>query len=274
MSNVNFLELQYKLSKNKMLRKPSRLFSRDRQSSGLSSPGSVGVPQPTINEMRRVFNRFDSDKDGKISQTEYKVVLRALGQERAIQDVPKIFKAADLDGDGFIDFKEFIDAHKRSGGIRSLDIRNAFWTFDLNGDGKISAEEVMSVLRKLGERCNLEDCKRMVRAVDADGDGLVNMEEFMRMMTQSMNIFPTASIVLESMEGYIGCENKATSATLNSTSNRHKNMYHTEVMETFVVSHNQRSTNDFRHDLDKVVAVITHTEILEDCKALSEVGCI
>ncbi|CAG7860657.1 calmodulin-like protein 30 [Brassica rapa] len=188
MSNVNFLELQYKLSKNKMLRKPSRLFSRDRQSSGLSSPGPVGVPQPTINEMRRVFNRFDSDKDGKISQTEYKVVLRALGQERAIQDVPKIFKAADLDGDGFIDFKEFIDAHKRSGGIRSLDIRNAFWTFDLNGDGKISAEEVMSVLRKLGERCNLEDCKRMVRAVDADGDGLVNMEEFMRMMTQSMNI--------------------------------------------------------------------------------------
>ncbi|WZZ85553.1 hypothetical protein YC2023_114132 [Brassica napus] len=213
MSNVNFLELQYKLSKNKMLRKPSRLFSRDRQSSGLSSPGLVGVPQPTINEMRRVFDRFDSDKDGKISQTEYKVVLRALGQERAIQDVPKIFKAADLDGDGFIDFKEFIEANKRSGGIRSLDIRNAFWTFDLNGDGKISAEEVMSVLRKLGERCNLEDCKRMVRAVDADGDGLVNMEEFMRMMTQSMNIDVKTKPPLPLK-------------TLNSTSNRHKNMYH------------------------------------------------
>lgn len=188
MSNVSFLELQYKLSKNKMLRKPSRMFSRDRQSSGLSSPGSGGVSQPTINEMRRVFNRFDSDKDGKISQTEYKVVLRALGQERAIEDVPKIFKAVDLDGDGFIDFREFIEAHKKSGGIRSSEIRNAFWTFDLNGDGKISAEEVMAVLRKLGERCSLEDCERMVKAVDADGDELVNMEEFMRMMTQTINI--------------------------------------------------------------------------------------
>ncbi|XP_010489170.1 PREDICTED: calmodulin-like protein 1 [Camelina sativa] len=183
MSNVSFLELQYKLSKNKMLRKPSRMFSRDRQSSGLSSPGPGGFSQPSVNEMRRVFNRFDTDSDGKISQTEYKVVLRALGQERVIEDVPKIFKAVDLDGDGFIDFREFTDAYKRSGGIRSSDIRNAFWTFDLNGDEKISAEEVMSVLRKLGERCSLEDCKRMVRAVDADGDGLVNMEEFMRMMS-------------------------------------------------------------------------------------------
>jgi calcium-binding protein CML len=55
----------------------------------------------------------------------------------------------------------------------------------LNGDGKISAEEVMSVLWKLGERCSLEDCNRMVRAVDADGDGLVNMEEFIKMMSSN-----------------------------------------------------------------------------------------
>ncbi|CAK7329866.1 unnamed protein product [Dovyalis caffra] len=182
MSNLSFLEFQYKLSKNKFLRKPYRLFSsRDRQSSGILS-----TFQPNLNEMRQVFDKFDSNKDGKISQQEYKATLRALGQSNKLGEVSKIFQVVDLDGDGFIDFREFVEAQKKGGGIRTTDIQSAFLGFDSNGDGKISAEEVMDVLRRLGERCSLEDCRRMVSAVDVDGDGMVNMDEFMTMMTRSM----------------------------------------------------------------------------------------
>ncbi|OAY45681.1 calmodulin-like protein 30 [Manihot esculenta] len=182
MPNVSFLEFQYKLSRNKLLRRPSRLFSsRDRQFSGALPPF-----QPNLNEMRQVFNKFDSNKDGKISQQEYKATLRALGQENMIGEVPKFFQVVDLDGDGFIDFREFVEAQKKGGGIMMKDIQSAFQAFDMNGDGKITAEEVMEVLRRLGERCSLEDCRRMVRAVDADGDGMVNMDEFTTMMTQTL----------------------------------------------------------------------------------------
>ncbi|XP_021896727.1 calmodulin-like protein 1, partial [Carica papaya] len=118
----------------------------------------------------------------------YRAVLRALGQGNMVGEVAKIFQVADLDGDGFIDFKDFLEVHKKSGGIKTLDIQTAFRTFDLNGDGKISAEEVMEVLRRLGERCSLEDCRKMVKAVDTEGDGLVNMDEFMTMMTRSMRL--------------------------------------------------------------------------------------
>lgn len=181
MSRTSFLDFQYSISKRKFLRKPSHLLSfGDRQISGLNL-----AFQPNQKEMKQVFDKFDANKDGKISQEEYKAMLRALGKGNMIGEVPKIFEVVDLDGDGFIDFSEFMEIHKKEG-VKTMEIQNAFRTFDLNNDGKISAEEVLDVLRRLGERCSLEDCRRMVRAVDTDGDGLVNMDEFMTMMTRSM----------------------------------------------------------------------------------------
>ncbi|GAV87594.1 EF_hand_5 domain-containing protein [Cephalotus follicularis] len=178
MSNVSFLEFRYKISKHhNLLRKSARLFSIDRQSSGL-----LPTLQPNLNEMRQIFDKFDSNKEGKISQEEYKAILRALGQKNISGEVSKIFQVVDLDGDGFINFKEFLEVHNKEGGVRTMDIQSAFQTFDKNHDGKISAEEVMEVLRRLGERCTLQDCRRMVRAVDTDGDGMVDMDEFMTMM--------------------------------------------------------------------------------------------
>ncbi|XP_028781120.1 calmodulin-like protein 1 [Neltuma alba] len=183
MSTTSFLDFQYGLSKRKYLRKPSRMFSmKDRVNSGLQKP----LFQPNAEEMKKVFDKFDSNKDGKISQDEYKATLRALGMGNMIHEVPSIFGVADLDRDGFINFREFMEAQKKGGGIRTMDIQSAFKTFDRNGDGKISAQEIHEMLRRLGESCSLEDCRKMVRAVDRDGDGMVDMDEFTAMMTQSL----------------------------------------------------------------------------------------
>ncbi|KAG5062998.1 hypothetical protein JHK85_004181 [Glycine max] len=182
MSNTSLLDFQYSLSRKKYLRKPSRLFSWDRQNSG---PKNV-FPQPKADEMKQVFDKFDSNKDGKISQQEYKATMKALGMGDSVHEVPNIFRVVDLNGDGFINFKEFMEAQSKGGGVRMMDIQSAFRTFDKNGDGRISAEEVKEMLGKLGERCSIEDSRRMVRAVDTDGDGMVDMDEFTTMMTQSL----------------------------------------------------------------------------------------
>lgn len=181
MPRTSFLDFQYSLSKSNYLRKPSRMFSRERQNSGLKN-----IFQPSIDEMKQVFNKFDSNKDGKISQQEYKATLKSLGMGNSVHEVPNIFRVVDLDGDGFINFEEFMEAQKKDGGVKTLDIQSAFRMFDKNGDGKITAEEVKEMLCRLEEKCSLEDCRRMVRAVDRDGDGMVDMNEFMAMMTQSL----------------------------------------------------------------------------------------
>ncbi|XP_002285223.1 calmodulin-like protein 30 [Vitis vinifera] len=182
MSTPSFLDFQYNISKRKYLRKPSRLFSsRDRQNSDLPP-----IFHLNMDELKKVFDKFDSNKDGKISEEEYKAVLGALVKEGVRTEVEKIFQVADLDGDGFIDFKEFVEVHKKGGGVKTRDIQSAFRAFDLNRDGKINAEELLEVLGRLGERCSLEECRRMVRGVDTDGDGAVDIDEFTTMMTRSM----------------------------------------------------------------------------------------
>ncbi|KAF8405038.1 hypothetical protein HHK36_009935 [Tetracentron sinense] len=176
MSNISILEFQYNIS---------RTFSSklSRKCSGLSQSF-----HPNVDEMKRVFDKFDANKDGKISKEEYREVLKALQKENVKKEVEKIFEVADKNKDEFIDFKEFMKVHKKSG-VSTKDIRCAFREFDSDDSGKISAEEVRAVLSRLGERCSLEDCRRMVGGVDTDGDGFVGMEEFMNMMTRTMKPF-------------------------------------------------------------------------------------
>ena len=182
MPKVSFLGFQYGLPKRNFLRKPSRLFSKDGQNSS-----KLPAYQQSLEETKQVFDKYDANKDGKISPEEYKAILKALGKGNPLTvEVKKIFEVADLDGDGFIDFKEFVEVQKKEGGLKTADLQNVFRTFEMDGDGKITVEGVFELLQKLRERCSMKDCRRMVRAVDANGDGVIDMDEFMTMMTRPL----------------------------------------------------------------------------------------
>ncbi|CAJ2646205.1 unnamed protein product [Trifolium pratense] len=139
--------------------------------------------QPKKDEMKWVFEKFDTNKDGKISLEEYKAAAKALDKGIGDGDALKAFKAMDSDKDGFIDFKEFMEMFNGEGSkIKEEDIKSAFQVFDINGDGKISPEELSQIFKRLGESCSLSACKKMVKGVDGDGDGLIDFNEFTRMM--------------------------------------------------------------------------------------------
>jgi Ca2+-binding EF-hand superfamily protein len=55
---------------------------------------------------------------------------------------------------------------------------DSFALLDADGDGRISAAELVRLMRALGEDVTDEAATRAVELMDADGDGLVSLQEF------------------------------------------------------------------------------------------------
>ncbi|XP_073016699.1 calcium-binding allergen Ole e 8-like [Primulina eburnea] len=139
-----------------------------------------------MDEVRKVFQRFDSNGDGKISKEELSGVLEALGSSTSAEEVAKMMAEIDTDKDGHINLEEFAafckdDADPYNSAEKEL--KEAFELYDQDHDGKISAAELHLILTRLGEHCSVADCAGMIESVDSDGDGFVSFDEFKKMMT-------------------------------------------------------------------------------------------
>lgn len=67
------------------------------------------------------------------------------------------------------------------------ELEEVFKKFDVNGDGKISASELGSIMSSLGQPASEEDLMIMIKEVDADGDGSINLEEFVSLNTKDID---------------------------------------------------------------------------------------
>ena len=59
-------------------------------------------------ELREAFQVFDKDNDGFISPFELRYVMQNLGEELTDFEVHEMIREADLDGDGKVNFSEFV----------------------------------------------------------------------------------------------------------------------------------------------------------------------
>jgi len=137
-----------------------------------------------IQEFKEAFSLFDKDGDGTITTQELGTVMKSLGQNPCESDLQDMINEVDVDGNGTIDFTEFLDMmtkHMKESD-NEQELREAFKVFDKDGDGHISKAELKIVMKNLGENLTDAEIEEMINEADADGDGEVDYDEFVKMM--------------------------------------------------------------------------------------------
>lgn len=137
-------------------------------------------------ELMQAFKLIDRDNDGMVSRRELEALLTRLGGEPPSQEEVTMMlrEVEEAEGSGCISVEALMNrVGSACGPACDSELREAFDFFDTDHDGKITAEELLSVFTAFGDdRCTLEDCRRMIHSVDKNGDGFVCFEDFSRMM--------------------------------------------------------------------------------------------
>jgi Ca2+-binding EF-hand superfamily protein len=102
------------------------------------------------------------------------------------QELEDMLNEVDIDKNGTIDFDEFVAlmGQKFQNRDTEEELQLAFKVFDKNNDGFISHSELKQMMHNLGENLTDDQIAEMIREADIDGDGQINYNEFLKMMSK------------------------------------------------------------------------------------------
>ncbi|KAM0824708.1 hypothetical protein ACQ4PT_070016 [Festuca glaucescens] len=138
-------------------------------------------------EFKRVFAAFDQDSNGKISEAELRLCMKAaIGGDMSAEEVQALMATADTDGDGFLDEEEFVRlVEETEAGTQEEEgdrCRDAFGMYEMQGRGCITPLSLKLMMSRLGLHLDVDECEAMIRRFDLNGDGVLTFDEFKTMM--------------------------------------------------------------------------------------------
>ena len=138
----------------------------------------------TINQFHYLFDLFDKDSSGTITTKELGTVMRNLGQNPSEEELKQLIREVDLNGDGTIDFKEFLCLMVKKMDDSDIDqeLQDAFKFFDGDKDGYLTSLELRNAMNNLGDEYTPEEAEEMIKEGDLDNDGKISFDEFMKIV--------------------------------------------------------------------------------------------
>ncbi|XP_063692440.1 calmodulin-A-like [Bolinopsis microptera] len=155
-----------------------------KRKNGKPTPITLSVEQ--VEEYECAFKQFDINGDGVITTVELGAMLRSIGLNPSHKEIQEMIAEVDCNGDGIIDFCEFLkmmSRHSNPGVDPEQQLAEVFRLFDKDRSGYITQDELRSVMLSLGQPLSDEQLRDMIAYADLDGDGKINLKEFIKIMT-------------------------------------------------------------------------------------------
>lgn len=143
-------------------------------------------------ELNEWFKNFKCNfPDGKIGKAQFTALYRKMWDSEgdATDFCEHVFRHYDQDGNGFIDFREFVTTLSvaSKGGVKEK-LHWAFKLYDIDGNGYLSENEIVSVLTSIYKSRNQanpnekakETASKVFVHADDNKDGRISEEEFVK----------------------------------------------------------------------------------------------
>eukprot|EP00043_Microstomoeca_roanoka_P026147 m.10861 g.10861 ORF g.10861 m.10861 type:complete len:137 (-) comp6257_c0_seq1:539-949(-) len=132
-------------------------------------------------DVQLCFALFDKSDSGKISADDAATALRTLGKAPSSEELEEL-----LGGASEVDLGKFTEMFNAAETPDFDTVREAFATFDVQGNGYIPLKELSHLMKTLGEGLPDSAVAALEKACEPDEDNQVNYTLFVKKMFQDL----------------------------------------------------------------------------------------
>ena len=133
--------------------------------------------------MKEILDLYDPQNEGFVKSEDTSKILQAMGRTLEENEVQNFLKSADPENTGKISKDNFLTTMEtifslNNDGVNEL--LDAFKVFDVNNTGKISVKNFKKVLVDVGKNFTEAEADDIIKYINVDKDGNINIEEFIQ----------------------------------------------------------------------------------------------
>ena len=147
----------------------------------------------TRDEVDQQYENFlRKHPDGKIRKKDFRAMMQTCYPNTDTDKLEKhIFRMYDSNGDGYIDFREFmVVLYIMSNGSPEANLKQIFRIFDINGDGSISQKEMVRIVKDLFHLLNNGDYPQQTTGEDIATSAFKEMDINLDGQVRTLAVLP------------------------------------------------------------------------------------